>query len=217
MRNEHISAHCLANNLALLIEKRNITPNQLAQALHLPLMTIRRLLSSETEDPRVSTLKIIADYFDVSIDFLMHDHAHASTLVEQHMKTYRVPKRSWDDLTKLEHTSLQHVQAWQPILIGYRVSAGTFALESKPSMSPRFPKGTLFILDPELSPKDGDIVLVHFKKNNSHTLKELIIDPPEMRLNPLVADSQAVDFNPTEHSIIAIVVATLFYQHQTQA
>lgn len=215
MKKTHTSTHCLANNLLFLLEKNSVTPNQLAQALNLPLMTIRRLLSGETEDPRVSTLKSIADYFEVSIDFLIQDHTEAQTMFEQKIKSYRIPKISWESLENLDtlsSTSLKHAEQWEPVFISHPVSANTFALESKPSMYPRFPRGTLFVIDPALPPKDGDVVLVHFKKDHSYTLKELIIDPPEMRLNPLVTDSRVIDVNLEDQVLLGVVVATLFYQ-----
>lgn len=201
----------LAQNLSLLIQKRNITPNQLAQALHIPLMTIRRLLSKETEDPRVSTLKAIADYFGVPIDFLVYDNAHLKTMLEQHIKSYRVPKLSWHDLARLNTLSFDETETFESVFISQRISTKAFALTSKPSMYPRFTKGTIFIIDPETAPHDGDIVLVHFKKNDEYSLKSLLIDPPEMRLNSLVVDLSTIDFDEEAHEIIGVVVMTLLY------
>ncbi len=61
----------IASNLAELLRKRCIKTNQLAHHIGIPMMTIRRLLSGETGDPRISTLKCIADYFEVSVDELI--------------------------------------------------------------------------------------------------------------------------------------------------
>ena len=61
----------IARNLSALLQKHHLNANQLANILGIPMMTVRRLISGETEDPRISTLKIIADYFQVSIDFLI--------------------------------------------------------------------------------------------------------------------------------------------------
>ncbi len=207
----HTSQRLLAKNLVSLLKKNHVTASQLAHALELPLITIRRLLSGETEDPRISTLKSITDYFNVSIDFIVHDNPHAATMLEQRIKSYRVPKRSWSDLTHLDTLIFTNEQAWESIFISQDVSASAFALESKPSMYLRFPRGTIFVIDPEITPKDGDIVLVHFKENNDYTLKELMIDPPEMRLNPLVADFNPTAFQAEHHTILGVVVVTLLY------
>lgn len=63
----------IAKNLSELLKKHCLKTNQLAHHLGLPTMTIRRLLSGETGDPRISTLKCIADYFDVAVDVLIAD------------------------------------------------------------------------------------------------------------------------------------------------
>lgn len=205
----------LAQNLLLLIQKKNITPNQLAQALNIPLMTIRRLLSQETEDPRISTLKAIADFFAVPIDFLVYDHTHLKTMLDQHVKSYRVPKLSWQDLTRIHTLSADEIHTFESVFISQRISAKAFALTSKPSMHPRFTKGTIFIIDPETTAHDGDIVLVHFKKNDDYSLKALLVDPPFMQLNSLSIDSTHLAFDDNAHEIIGVVLMTLLYHESS--
>lgn len=68
---QHTKDMKIASNLAELLKKRCIKKNQLAHHVGIPVMTIRRLLSGETGDPRISTLKCIADYFEVSVDVLI--------------------------------------------------------------------------------------------------------------------------------------------------
>ena len=65
----------IASNLEHLIKLRKTTDNKVAQDLNIPPITIKRLLSGETNDPRISTLKSISDYFNVSIDTLIEPNA----------------------------------------------------------------------------------------------------------------------------------------------
>lgn len=56
--------------LKRLLAKHGITANGLATKLDLPTPTIHRLMTGEVQDPRLSTLIFIADYFDITIEQL---------------------------------------------------------------------------------------------------------------------------------------------------
>jgi len=206
----------IAENISTLLKKNNLNANQLAQILGIPMMTIRRIMSGETEDPRVSTLKIIADYFNVSIDLLIGDNRNSILTPIKKIKAHLVPKITWEDLINFNsdiEIDLTDWSAWQSLSLNENdtISKKSFALESRPSMYPRFPKGTIFIIDPNAKPTDGDIVLIRLKQNNEFTLKELIIDPPNWRLSPLVIDSGSINFNPEDHEIIGVSLVTMLY------
>lgn len=66
-----LSLDMFNENLSLLMNEYNITDSELARALKLPYNTIHRLVSGQTTDPRISTLKSIATYFNVSLDSLL--------------------------------------------------------------------------------------------------------------------------------------------------
>ena len=215
--NADVTVNVIGNNLANLIKKSNLSASHLAHKVELPVMTIRRLLSGETADPRLSTLKIIADYFQISIDQLVESDKHKHLLSTKNVTTYSIPKIGWEHLTTLED-SLEKLnfdiwEEWQSISLpkDHILSSNAFALESRPSMYPRFPKGTLFIIDPALTPADGDIVLVQLKENNEFTLRELIIDPPDWRLAPLIANSNTLNFAKEKHTLIGVSLLTLLF------
>ena len=206
----------ISNNLAALLKQQNLSGGQLAQVLGIPMMTVRRLLSGETEDPRISTLKIIADYFNISIDFLIGDDPRNLLISSKKIKSYLIPKVGWDSLTRIKNIDEFYSSDWhdwQSISLSDNdaVSRNSFALESRPSMYPRFPKGTIFIIDPTLAPTDGDIVLIKIKENNEYTLRELIVDPPNWRLSPLVLGSNIINFSMDEHEITGVSLLTMLY------
>ncbi|PJE14246.1 XRE family transcriptional regulator [Legionella sp.] len=203
----------IAQNLRYLMDLKKITETKAAQELSIPVMTLRRLLSGETTDPRVFTLKNIADYFNVSVDSLIGESEIPSYELSKHSKPAFIPLFDWKSLKKHINTDLQNWQDWIPVTVGKNTqfSKKSFALESRPSMYPRYQQGTIFILDPELTPIDGDIVLVNLIKNNELTLRELFIDPPEWQLHPLIQGTPVLHFNREEHEIIAVVCLTLFY------
>jgi len=60
----------LRHVLQHLIEERDTNPTALAAATGVPQPTIHRILSGESKDPRTATLQPLADFFDVSVEFL---------------------------------------------------------------------------------------------------------------------------------------------------
>lgn len=204
----------IAKNLQLLLKQKNLNVNQLAQCLGIPMMTIRRILSGETSDPRISTLKIIANYFNVSVDFLIEDNGNTILNSSLKIKTYSVPKLNWEtiNLHSLHNQNIETTE-WQSVSMRETeiLSDKTFALESRPCMYPRFPKGTTFIIDPDTKARDGDIILVKIKKNNDFTFRELLIDPPDLYLSSLTTNAQPIIFSEQEHQIIGVIVLTMLY------
>ncbi|MCB1827568.1 MAG: helix-turn-helix transcriptional regulator [Coxiellaceae bacterium] len=62
----------LQENLQRLIVEESIkSGSDLARQLKIPPPSINRILSGQVTDPRISTLILLADYFDVSIDQLL--------------------------------------------------------------------------------------------------------------------------------------------------
>lgn len=206
----------IAKNLSHLMTLRKTTESKIAQELNIPLMTVRRLLSGETTDPRVFTLKMLADYFDVGIDDLIETNTDKAHTFIARSKPLFLPILNWEIANNIGNLDLKKWSEWTPVTVGKheRISPHAFALESKPSMYPRFQQGTLFIFDPDLTPTDGDLVLVNLGENNDVTLRELFIDPPEWQLQSVHQNSPTLKFSKEHHRIVAVVFLTLFYNRK---
>lgn len=208
----------ISENLRYLMKLKNTTENKIAQELNIPAMTVRRLLSGETTDPRISTLKILADYFQVPIDALIGTNTFSQQeLINQSTRLF-IPLFDWEQAKNIAALDLKRWSAWVPVTIGKseKISKEAFALESRPSMYPPFQIGTIFILDPVLKPSDGDLVLIKLIKDNILTLKELRIDPPEWQLYSINHGSSILRFSKKNHEIVAVVFLTLFYNRKIQ-
>ncbi len=210
----------LPKNISTLMKQKSMNASQLAHTLDVPLMTIGRLLSGKTKDPRISTLKVISDYFKVSIDILINEEINPkNSSTFSNNKTYTVPKFTWDNLSLLktiEDLDFNNWADWQSVSLKDNniMSHKSFALESRPSMYPRFPQDTVFVIVPDLVPTDGDLILIKFKENDECTLRELLIDPPEKRLLPLIEDSKTLILNDDTHEIIGVCCLTILYGHK---
>lgn len=212
----HVDQKSIASNLASLLAKEKITPAQLAFNLNIPVMTIRRLLSGETEDPRISTLKIIAEYFNISVDALIENDPDNLLVSGKSSRSYIIPKITWENLRNINSFEREKFKAWnnfQSVSLSDNntLSNKSFALESRPSMYPRFPRGSSFIIDPEVIPEDGDIVLIKIKSSNDFTLRELLIDPPDWKLLPLISDSKVLIYSKDDHEILGVSLLTMVY------
>lgn len=209
-------AQIISENLRALLKINNSTESKVAEALNIPFMTIRRLVSGETMDPRVFTLKLIADHFNVSIDTLISENKITTHELSQKNKPVFVPVLDWatiEQVKKIKEIDLKKWQNWHPISFSDDAEFGEniFGLESRKSMYPRFQIGTIFIIDPDASPSDGDIVLVRMKKNNEMTLRELTIDPPLWQLKPISTGSEVIEYSNKTHEIFGVVILTLLY------
>ena len=205
----------LSENLQRLLKEHRVSENTIAQALGIPVMTVRRIVSGETTDPRISTLKLLADYFSVFVDSLIDENGHSMSAISKNAPRF-IPVFDWktaENIKSAKDINLNAWKAWHPIAMGnqYSLSDDAFALESRPSMNPRFPHGTIFIIDPKTDPTDSDIILMRVRKNNELSLRELIIDPPEWQLHPVVPGSQTIPYSKKDYEIVGVVVLTLMY------
>lgn len=218
LKNEQLNSTATLANLAVnilqLMEKNGVSDSHLARSLGLPYNTIKRITSGETTDPKISTLTLIADFFDVGIDKLLGNAVHAERQAS-YKKPLVVPVLSWKDLEKpIDFATISHTSCneWQPVALNnsQQLSANSYALKSRKSMEPRFPTGTIFIIDPDEKADDGDIVLVKLLKSGEVTLRELEIDPPTWQLHSINSSLPPIQLKSGESEIMGVSILTLF-------
>lgn len=217
LKMSEIEAQILSENICKLLSQSPVSENKISQALGLPLMTLRRLALGKTTDPRLSTLKLIADYFNVSIDALI---TKATPTAHKHNKPGFIPLLDWTDIAVIETIDtidLSLWKKWQPVITSdqFTPSENAFALESRPSMQARFPRGAIFIIDPKVLPRDGDIILFKIKKNNDLSLRELRIDPPVWELHSLIPGSESLTYTNKEYQTLGVVIQTVLYNRSS--
>lgn len=205
----------ISRNIQKLLDANSISEYQLANKLGISVMTIRRVLSGETGDPRISTLSLIANYFGVSLDFLTENHeAPISSQVKT--KPFLIPVLTWEILSKLSDRTgidFSNWENWYPLVpsSSLNLDDNVFALESRNSMQPRIPAGSLLIISSIEQPIDGDLILVKSKKHPDISLRELSIDAPKWILNPIIAGSDVWYFDQKDYDIIGVVILTMLH------
>ena len=68
------SPHTLSDTLSRLMARDQTNQSELAKDCNLPVNTVQRLCSGETTDPRLSTLRPLANHFGISISQLVGDY-----------------------------------------------------------------------------------------------------------------------------------------------
>lgn len=208
----------LAKNLRFLLETRGTNAGQLAESLGISKMAISRLLSGTTTDPRISTVKLIADHFSVPVDSLIYGDQKTLNTHSIGNTPLILPTLDWEtakNIRTIEDLDLKTWENWQPVSLGnQKISKNSFTLKSLPSMYPRFQYGTIFVIDPEAKPEDGDIVLVKVKESGEITLKEISIDPPHYLLNSITKNSSQVVYETDRFEISGVNILTLLFKRK---
>lgn len=198
----------LSAKLHHLMQLKNVNEAELARQTSLPQPTIHKILSGKTSDPRMSTLKTIANYFQLTLDDLYSGDVLFKTNISTAGKS--IPIISWEDCTKQKHvtTSLSATN-WEKWILIDHANGGTYGLITKPSMESRFPRKTVLIIDIDVKPIDGDLIVVQYPDTLEATLREISIDGPNKVLlstNPTSAQDK-LDINI---KIIGTVIQSRF-------
>ncbi len=204
----------LSANILGLMKKSSITESELAAALNIPYNTVKRLVTGVTTDPKLSTLQLIADYFKVGIDALLRNPDDTRGFGVK-TSPVSVPILSWETLNNpdfLDSLDFNQWTDWQPVALSLEdnISSNSYAIKSTKSMALRFPLGTVFIVEPNEKPIDGDLILIRLKDSGEVALKDLIIDPPAWHLQPILPNSDNIRFNEDLHEVIGVVILTIF-------
>lgn len=202
----------LTANLHRLMQHSGISEAELARRSNIPQPTLHKILSGKTDDPRASTLKALANAFDVSIDELL-----SSVTTFRHIntasKTQSIAIISWNECIGAAHFIANLTSTnWDHWIVSESLSQQAYGLATKASMEPHFPKGTILIIDPDMTAEDGDTIVVLYPNTQEATLRKLSIDGPEKLLLPLNANSSASHFEK-DIKILGVVIKSVFSFH----
>lgn len=181
----------------------------LAKELKLPAPTINRILSGHVGDPRTSTLLLIANYFNITVDQLLGNSPLPEKYVTQ-VNNDLEPKAALN-LFCLEEgfkeLSKNDSQRW----FYWRTNRGAkcsnnFALQiSSTKYSPEFAQHTVLIVNPELIASDGDYIIIENEVNKNLSVKKYMVDGDDVYLLPVGPSLKIVQLEANKHQIIGIV------------
>lgn len=184
-----------------LMSAQNLNVSELARQSKLPQPTVHRIASGTCNSPHISTLQPLADFFTISIDQLK-----GLEPIPLFDNISKIPVISWELSTSTQipgHANYEHVVADVP------VNPQSYALKViDGAMEPFFPKGTLLIVDPLITPKDGSYVIARTHASSTSIFRQLIINGTDKLLKPLNPDTKVYKLIKLKKSdaILATVV-----------
>ncbi len=178
----------LSNKISYLMNRQNINRNSLARVIGLPVMTIKRLITGETADPRISTLKLLADHFGVSLDFLINPNAKlARYQITDNL--IKIPIIDWKIIKNCSsNINVSNIVSHKNNFIYYQTSNNEilkddnlFAIESPDYALQK----SILVISTKTTPKHHDIVLLRNRHNNDLCFKIIIKDGDRIVLRSL--------------------------------
>jgi transcriptional regulator with XRE-family HTH domain len=193
----------IAKNLSLLMEQKNVSAVKLSKATNISPSTISRLLSGFLDDPKASMLTAISKYFGVSVDQLLglSPIDKTNNLIEY----VSIPILSWKECLIISKNGEDQRDDW--IQVKMPVANNAYGLRSKPHHSPRFPYGSVLIVDPTLEVCEGDLVIVYKEGSSEATIRQVLQYGKTIIFSNINEDINEED---SEYKILGVISETIF-------
>jgi SOS-response transcriptional repressor LexA len=185
-----------------LLNEQNLKVSELARRVQLPQPTIQRIAAGICENPHITSLKPIADYFSISIEQLK-----GMEPIPRFDKVHKLPLISWPEAVHKKKHSI--TQSDTHVIADIHVGDYAYALKIiDGAMEPVFPCDSILIVDPDIQPRDRSYVIAVLNGSNTPIFRQLIINGPDKFLKPLSPDTQIYKMQRLENSdnILATVV-----------
>jgi SOS-response transcriptional repressor LexA len=184
----------LDDALKNLMAKHDITPSELSRQTGVGQSVIFRMISGETDNPKVATLSPIANYFGISINQLIGETPIANSEDEPKYpgQISAVPLLTFEQAKSLpkilKDKKIQ--KGIKTIFMDIALNKYIYALKLKDeSMDPMFSKGTILIINLNEQPTDRDYAIIKLKNQNEVIFRQVLIDGKNHYLKPLSPDS----------------------------
>lgn len=186
--------------LSYFMKKLDLNDQALANETGVPLPTIARLRRGKDVNPTATTLRPLADFFNITVGQLLGDEPiDDSSPVKQMQQT--LPVLEWEQVNQeLNKPANEYVAIKQ------QVSAQAFALVmNATTQNVLFQRGTLLIIDPAIAPVDGDFVLIT-EAGAAPAIKQILIDGKDKYSKSINPEISAIRLLTAEDKIIGIVL-----------
>lgn len=148
-----------------LMEHFKMSEADLCRGVNLPQTTINRLLTGQTSDPRISTLAILAQFFDISLDQIIGKERLILNPSYNQAKGSTIPVIDWANLQSWFFNKAYPESDLKCFVKTEKdLSAGSFAIKTPVACESVFGKDSLLIMNRlhDLKPSEGQMVLVEF-------------------------------------------------------
>lgn len=180
----------LSKVLKDLLNKKNMRPADLANAVDLPRPTIHRLLTGKSTRPHSSSLEPIAEYFSVDVEQLLGEKplVNSETLIKSNVtdqiEVKYVPLIEWKLIGDISSKCENHKCI---PFIGSISEKGFATIMPDTSMEPFIRKNSILIFEPEKKVKDRSFALIKLE-GNKLLFRQVLIDLEDVYLKALNKD-----------------------------
>ena len=190
--NESTISLQIRDNLLFLTRKFNISEAELSRQANVPQTTVNRLLKGATDNPRASTLKAIATFFNITVDQLLNEQLlKESTFEATYLPVYNMNQGSFtfEQLKKglnIDWSNLFTKKEDKTIEVEPSINAKCMAFEVRgDSMWPQFIEGTFVIVDTKIKEKHRNFVIYLLADLKQLVLRQYIEEEQNQILKPL--------------------------------
>jgi len=176
--------------LSRLMFQRRIRTAELARRINVPQPTLSRIMSGATTNPHLSSLKSIADFFELTVDQLkgLQPILWLDSKETESAGWTKIPVLTYSQATRWAEGK-EDISGNELLSTDAKIGEHAYALTVKDaSMEPQFPKDTLLIIEPDKTPKDRSFVIVTLEDYPEIIFRQLLIDGPHQYLKPISPD-----------------------------
>lgn len=207
------SSNRLRDVLTTLIQERNISESELARSINMPRATINRITLGKIVDPKSSTLNLIANYFNITIDQLLGREKITNSDKLNTLNKVQVPIITFDQLTDIYKKShiIKHGDIPDQELITFKYKQDSlktllFGIKIKgEAMWPYFDDNSTIIIDTSAKPQNRSFVLAYIADTDEIIIRQLLIDAKSRVLTPINTAFRSITMS-TQDLILGVVI-----------
>lgn len=137
--------------------------------------------------PDLARIAIIANRLNVNVEWLAYGTGpiNKQAIPDESVRAgwQKAPLINWEEVLDLKNYKPSSDTKW--IWTDVECGPKTYAIKvMDTSMEPRYEPGSILIVDPERAPTHQRMVIVRWKKTNTATCTQLLVDGPNRYLKP---------------------------------
>lgn len=200
--------HQVGAVLTQLMIEANIDESKLAKACNISLASLSRIKNNPESNPTISTLRPVAEFFNISIDQLLG----YSPIEKKKSNIKKIAVIQNNDVFSWVNnkTTKNPIHKW--LVYEFTASDSTFAINHKLSTNNNVFTNCLLIIDPKKSLAHEDVAFIYNKKIGDYFLRKISIDDQDKiflsPIEPGFSDYIAIDTCSINIQVIGVVIET---------
>ena len=177
----------LAKNLEKLIADHGLNTLELSRRTGVGQPVIYRIMTGETDNPKIGTVCILADYFGITVNQLVRE-APMPMKTSEHAKpetAQGIPLLTWEDimnwLGRKNKPSGYTIPAADLMPTDHMYAVKLY----DDSMEPVFARNTILIIEGEKMPKNSSYAIVKQRGQDRPIFRQILIEGDRHYLRPL--------------------------------